>query len=81
MKIYEPLGAGGRGAAGRGAARAKAYAEGLARYRARDFAGAAEHFARAADDPPAARFAERARELAQNPPGPDWEPVNTLEEK
>ena len=37
--------------------RAKTYAEGLARYRARDFAGAAEHFGRAADaDPPSARF-------------------------
>ena len=24
---------------------------------------------------------ERARQLAQNPPGPDWEPVNTQDEK
>ncbi len=61
---------------------ATAYAEGLARFRARDFAGAAEHFARSADaDPPSALFLERARELVRHPPGPDWEPVNALEEK
>jgi hypothetical protein len=37
--------------------RAQAYGEGLARYRARDFAAAAEQFARiASDDPPAACF-------------------------
>ena len=35
----------------------------------------------ATDDPPAARLPERARQLAQNPPGPDWEPVNTQDEK
>ena len=60
----------------------EAYAEGLARWRARDFAGAAEHFARSAsDDPPSALFLERATELARDPPGPDWEPINALEEK
>ena len=63
-------------------AQAEAYAAGLARFRARNFAGAAEHFARTAEtDPPSARFLERVRELLRQPPGPDWEPVNALEEK
>jgi hypothetical protein len=62
--------------------RAQAYGEGLARYRARDFAAAAEQFARiASDDPPAALFLARVRQLAQQPPGPDWEPVSVQEEK
>jgi len=43
------------------AAHAKAYADGLARFRARDFAGAAEAFATAAkDDLPSALFLARA---------------------
>jgi hypothetical protein len=44
--------------------------------------GARRHFARVADvDAPAARFLARARALADRPPGPDWEPVSTLEDK
>ena len=63
-------------------ARASAYAEGLARWRARDFAGAAECFERCARaDPPSALFMARAKACAANPPGPEWEPVNTLEGK
>ena len=59
-----------------------AYAEGLRRWRARDFAGAMECFARiAAVDPPSALFLARAKELASRPPGPDWEPVLSLEGK
>ena len=80
VKIYEPLGLAGA-VSPEQRARTAAYAGGLARYRARDFAGAAAQFAQFQDDPPAARFAERARELAQHPPAPDWEPVNALEEK
>jgi class 3 adenylate cyclase len=81
VKIYEPLGLQGR-VAPEQASRASLYAEGLARFRARNFAGAAEHFARTAGtDPPSAQFLARARELVQRRPGPDWEPVNTLEEK
>ena len=63
------------------ALRVEAYQEGLARYRARDFAGALEAFNRHPDDPPAAKFAARVRELLAEPPGPDWEPINALEEK
>jgi hypothetical protein len=81
VRIFEPLGVAGE-VAPELLSRAQAYGEGLTRYRARDFAAAAEQFARAArDDPPSALFLERARQLAQQPPGPDWEPVNTQEEK
>ena len=63
-------------------AHATIYAEGLARWRARDFASAVECFARiAAVDPPSALFEARARTLAMHPPGPDWEPICTLEGK
>ncbi len=61
---------------------ATAYAEGLACWRARDFAKAADAFEGAAgSDPPCALFAKRARAYAANPPPPDWRPVNTLEGK
>jgi adenylate cyclase len=81
VRIYEPLAAAGAVTPEQQSCR-KAYAEGLARFRARDFTGAAEHFAHAADaDPPSALFLARVRELARRPPGPDWEPVNALEEK
>ncbi len=32
-------------------------------------------------DRPASLFCQRARELAQNPPGEDWDPIRTLQEK
>ena len=80
VKIYEPLGLAGEISPDL-QSRTTAYAGGLARYRARDFAAAAEQFAKYPDDPPATRFAERARELSDRPPGADWEPVNTLDEK
>jgi class 3 adenylate cyclase len=81
VRIFEPLGIAGEVPAEL-LSRAQAYEEGLKRFRARDFAGAAEQFAIAAgDDPPSALFLARARELAQRPPGPDWEPVNAQEAK
>ena len=81
VRIYEPLAAAGE-IAPEQVARAKAYAEGLALFRVRDFTGAAEHFARFADaDPPSALFLERAKEFARRPPGPHWEAVNALDEK
>jgi hypothetical protein len=52
------------------------------RWRKREFSGAAEAFARIADaDPPSRLFMQRASKLAQSPPPPDWEPINTLEGK
>ena len=58
------------------------YADGLAHWRAREFELAAQCFERsAATDRPASLFCQRARELAQNPPGEDWDPIRTLQEK
>ncbi|MBR0859016.1 adenylate/guanylate cyclase domain-containing protein [Bradyrhizobium liaoningense] len=61
---------------------AAAYAEGLACWRAREFAQAADAFERTAGtDLASALFGKRARALGANPPPPDWTPVNTLEGK
>ena len=58
------------------------YADGLAHWRAREFALAAKCFGRSADiDRPASLFQARALELAQDPPGEDWDPIRTLQEK
>ena len=81
VKIYEPLEEAGRDR-GRGERSAAAYAEGLACWRKRDFAGAVKCFERvAAIDRPSALFLPRAKALALNPPGPDWDSVCTLEDK
>ncbi len=53
----------------------------LARYRARDFAAAAEAFSACAPDPAAAVLAARAAAFAAAPPPPDWDGVHALEEK
>lgn len=81
IKVFEPL-------ANKGAESAEqtkvatAYAEGLACWRAREFAKAAEAFDGVAKiDPASAQFAKRAKALAANPPSPEWAPVNTLEGK
>lgn len=59
----------------------KAYGEGLAHWRAREFHLATEAFGRsAAADKPSALFRERAEQMAQQPGG-DWEPIRTLQEK
>ena len=82
VKIYEPLGESGQGAAGRGVAGAKPMPRPSPAIAPAISPAPRSKFARvAADDPPAARFLQRARQLAQNPPGPDWEPVNTQDEK
>jgi class 3 adenylate cyclase len=81
VKIFEPLARVGEASAEMLAC-AAAYAEGLQRWRARDFAGAATCFARYAHaDPPAARFLARAEAYVAHPPAPTWEPVNVLEGK
>jgi class 3 adenylate cyclase len=81
VRIYEPLALAGMATREQTEA-AQTYAKGLACWRARDFAGAAEHFARLAEvDPPAARFLARAQAFLWHPPGPDWAPINTLEGK
>lgn len=81
VHIYEPLALAGMETAEQ-TAHAAAYAQALACWRSRDFAGAAAHFARiAGGDPPAARFLERAKTLAAYPPDATWEPVLKLEGK
>jgi adenylate cyclase len=81
VKIFEPLAAAGEATADQ-LAHAASYAEGLARWRAREFAEAAACFARYADtDPASAAFLARAKRYLAQPPGPGWEPVNALEGK
>jgi adenylate cyclase len=81
VTVFEPFDIANAAAPAR-AAVAETYAAGLAAWRKRDFAGAAEDFARiAAVDPPAALFLGRAERLALNPPGPDWMPIESLEQK
>ena len=81
VRIFEPLGIDGQVAPDL-LCRMQAYAEGLKYYRARDFARAAEQLARVAgDDPASALLLARVEPLAQQPPGPDWEPINAQEVK
>lgn len=81
VRLFEPLGEAGQ-LDGEQLARAACYSDGLSLWRARDFAGAAESFARwAAVDLPSAQFMERARELWLDAPGEDWEPIRNLDEK
>jgi adenylate cyclase len=81
LRVYEPLARAGHETPLR-TEHARIYAVGLACWRERDFAASAQAFARIADsDPPSRLFKERARKLAQLPPPPDWQPINTLEEK
>jgi adenylate cyclase len=78
VRIYEPLGFAGE-EGGIQAAHARIYAEGLARWRKIDFAGAAELFGSIADaDPPSAIFLQRAKRFLECPPALDWQPVTTL---
>ena len=81
VRIFEPLAAAGA-ASPQDLAQSAAYADGLARWRARDFMAAAECFMRFAQaDPAATAFLARAKVLAAHPPSPDWEPVYRLEGK
>jgi class 3 adenylate cyclase len=79
VRVFEPLAAAGAESTEQ-KMRAATYAQALTCWRARDFTGAAERFAAIAEtDPPSARFLKYASAFAQRPPGPDWEPVTTLE--
>lgn len=81
IKVFEPLAENGAASADQ-AKVAAAYAQGLACWRARDYAKAADAFERMAEtDPASALFAKRAQAFIANPPPPDWTPVNTLEGK
>jgi adenylate cyclase/guanylate cyclase len=81
LKIYQLL-ARSAGPADSQAALIANYADGLAHWRAREFELAAKCFERTSEiDRPASLFCQRARELAKNPPGEDWDPIRTLQEK
>jgi adenylate cyclase len=81
VKIYEPLAPIGE-VTPEQREQASAYADGLARWRARDFAGAIACLARVADsDRPSAMLLQRAKRFIVEPPGPDWDAVNTLDGK
>src|SRR5712672_2691683 len=81
VKIYELLAVAGHETPQQ-VASAAAYAEGLAHWRRREFDAAAKCFARVADvDKPSALFLSRANTFVSYPPGPDWNPVTTLEGK
>jgi class 3 adenylate cyclase/CHASE2 domain-containing sensor protein len=81
VKIYELLAEAGQETPQQ-AASAATYAQGLAHWRIREFDAAAKCFERVADvDRPSALFLNRANAFANHPPGPDWEPVSTLDAK
>jgi class 3 adenylate cyclase len=81
VKIYELLAEAAQQTPQQAAA-AAAYAEGLAHWRNREFEAAAECFGRVADfDRPSQLFLRRATAFSSHPPGPDWEPVSTLDAK
>ncbi len=81
VAIYEPLASAGE-TTPQQAAKAAAYAGGLARWRARDFAGCVAALAGiAAADPPSAMLRDRAQYFIDAPPGPDWTAVNNLDAK
>jgi len=81
IKVFEPLADKGAESAEQTKV-AAAYADGLACWRAREFARAAEAFDGVAKiDPASSLFAKRARALSATPPPAEWTPVNTLEGK
>jgi len=81
VRIYEPLARSDEVTAQQ-MEQATAYADGLARWRVRDFAGVVSLLTSLAEiDPPSAQLLRRARSFVSQPPGAGWEPVNALEGK
>jgi adenylate cyclase len=81
VRIYELLAEAGQETSQQAVA-AATYAQGLTYWRNREFDAAAKCFERVADvDRPSALFLSRANAFAGHPPGPDWEPVTTLDAK
>jgi adenylate cyclase len=81
VKIFEPLAEAGMETTTQKAC-ASAYAEGLKRWRSRDFAGAFRYFGEFADrDPPSSSFLQRAAILMRQPPGLEWSPITALDSK
>lgn len=81
VRVYEPMGLVGR-IAPETSTLIEAYAEGLRRWRSRDFAGACRRFEGLAEaDPPSRFFLERCKHLMQEPPPADWDPIHVLDSK
>jgi adenylate cyclase/guanylate cyclase len=81
LKIYELL-AMATGLTDQQKTAAADYAEGLAHWRAGQFAAAVTSFERSARaDRPASIFLDRAKQLAASPPDGDWDSIRTLESK
>lgn len=81
VTIFEPIGQTGAVTSAK-VVLVAAYADGLDRWRAGDFAGAAQAFSRFADqDPPSFLFRERARAYVLAPLGASWKPINVLDVK
>jgi adenylate cyclase len=81
VRVFEPLAPTGEATADQ-LLHAAAYQEGLGHWRERNFTAAAERFACFADvDSPSSAFLARAKAYIANPPGPEWQPVTTLEGK
>jgi adenylate cyclase len=81
VRIYEPVGL-AKDITDAQASLMRGYAEGLERWRAADFAGAAERFERGAASDPASRyFLTRCQHYLREPPSGDWDHVHALESK
>ena len=74
LEVFEPLARRGEETEAQ-LERARAYAEGLRAWRARDFRRAETYFSRFPDDAPATLFRIRCRSLIDNPPDGPWEPI------
>jgi adenylate cyclase len=81
VRVFEPLAPAGE-ASDEQLAFAAAYADGLAHWRAREFAAAAVAVARFADvDPASGALLARIKAQLAQPPGPDWQPLYVLDGK
>lgn len=84
VRIYELMGAGGDGVVAPAELLA-GWASAMAMYRAREFSLAIEAFDRLLDmdptDGPASIYADRCRDLQEDPPAPDWDGVYVMTHK
>ena len=79
VQVFELLGV--RGQCEDAAARARVYEQGLARYFARDFAGARDVLQSLPDDPPSRVMCARCETMAARPPPEDWNGVYVAKSK
>ena len=80
VRVFEVIDLVGHATAGQLAA-ARRFEEGLALYRAREFARAREIFLELSDDPPSKLYEQRCAEFLSEPPPQDWDGVWHMKEK